>query len=294
MGLLKSIGKGVKDAISGDKLSNAVASAIGGIPGMLAKTGVDMLASQYTHAQDMKAYGSRYQMMVKDMERAGLNPGLSQNLNPGSIPAMSTPLGSSTGAKDLSEVGRNEAQAVKTYQEVKQITAEMEKWASEISLNKVKMRTIPQEARAKLMSAKSNIINAVTEIDRVAGQVSLWQHQEKLFGAQTNTARAQEKLLHAQANTAKAHASLMGAQEAKAKQETENLAQQLIILYDNMAYVENMEAVDKSWVGKGMAYVDRVLSSIPVLGLLTGGFIGRNTGKRPSTRPPKGITGNQR
>ena len=110
-----------------DALSSGISGAIGGLPGMAVKTGLGLSSSAYAQKQSLDAYGSRYQMAVADMIKAGLNPilAVSGGFNVGNAPQMQAPdtgdiASGASSARQLTEIEQVQANTDKALAETKE------------------------------------------------------------------------------------------------------------------------------------------------------------------------------
>lgn len=216
---------------------------------------------------------NKYQYLMNDLQAAGLNPILAaQSATAGpagarapTLPYMN-PLGEAvqTGVQTYSTVQdvNTQKQSVEESKErVKQITQGIKNLVSEEYRNYIQASSMDQQARASMLTAMASYKRASAEIERVAGQLVLMEHQASGIDAQ-----AQLDL---------SRSDFIGTQKEEINKRVEHLGKQIEIAEQNLKMLRPIGKMAETDYYKYTTYIKRLTETIPILGIILGGAIGR-------------------
>jgi hypothetical protein len=218
-------------------------------------------------ALNEKLYKNRYQWMVEDMRKAGLNPILaaSGGFNPGGGPSVSLPSfasGSVSGstAPDI-------AASAKAWQDTDTSKAEEDRKRAEIEKIKEERKLAAQRAKESIQNiaeSRSRQRKMKAEERRIKEEAdNLWQKTINLaneYGRITQETR----LLSEKAQTEQSQRALYGAKESEAQEMAEQLRENAKILRAKYHQLSKIADVYKGPAGTIIAYLKTILDSLNI------------------------------
>lgn len=251
----------------------AGAATLGGI-GLQSALGSGSAKTQFRYGMEAQRdaqnfsssqYANRYQITTDDMYKAGLNPILAasggfnvggQPIGHGFTPSMYQPQ-----SVDFSASARNITQAIKTH---KTIDPEVQKIRTEIAINLKKENEIL--AKTAKLRAEKGLIKAeeTLALKRVAEvQKNILRMSQEIEESQNRINMLKEKI-----NLTQHESKLLKQREKEHYQLTNRIRQEYTNLKNSGQKLIQLGDVYSGTFGKILTYVQEILKTIPLIGIL--------------------------